>query len=790
MDRGGGLLVVGRFDRVVYSGEAYGKVLFYVQAGDGGAKRMQVKGVWPKELGELKEVPCGITIRVTDVGESYQGETVYKLVESVPETLELVTYLLEDPGTVKLAQARLSHSIYALISKYGTHTLVQSVAAAPADKLVAVLTVPGKVSKTTATVVADRLKKIFTPEYAAFVAEYPLLTAEQRYHVWDHGAALPDPSGGPQARPGIDFVQAAPYRAAEVAHRHHRHKFEDLDRMALRIFRLEAGSPERFRRFGVEGVKALIQGDNHTHVPAESAIRKTLELLKIRNTSPLYQGVWTLLMDNAWKNGIAPAYAEYDAFDVGTDWAVQRDGDVVYPKPHLEAEHRIVQTVHGAPPKVLEPMFDLEGFDPAQREAIHTALAEPVMILTGPPGTGKTRTTTRIIIELISAGYTVAACSFTGKAVQRLNTVLQESDDWEPQMAFFLHLEAASTIHKIFKSRAPDADRPLAVVVDETSMVALQALAALMYKLRDATRWVFVGDSFQLPSIAPGRVLYDMVSSGRVPTKMLDVVHRQAGDGRTICENAMVVRRFIDEDQRGTLVAPESRVAQLNLSTDEFVLTDRPFDPITASQTAIDWYAQHGNRFEKIQVLCHLRHSCAAINSAVRDVVNPSSAGKAQLHQHDGSAWRVGDRVMCIRNQYEARGNMVCSNGDAGTIAAIRFAMPDEEGGMIGGESNRVVQVCFDDGREVLFNPRRFQNVFVWAYAITIHKSQGSEWDHVLLFLDGGKGGRLTLAHVVYTGFTRAAKSVILDGEARTLERALSRTDAVHQRRSDLASKF
>lgn len=777
-------LVCGRFDRVIYGGDAYGKVLFYNQINNGDLpQRIQVKGVWPFELSELKNLPCGIAIYIEDVGESYQGETVYKLTQSVPEMIELVKLLQDDPATNHLAKTRLSSSIAALLHTTTPQTLVQNIVSASADKLLDILAVPGKVSKTSAATIADGLKRIFTPHYASFVEEFPLLTAEQRFKIWDHAKDLPGSANA--------FVHAAPYRAAEVAYLHRRHKFEDLDRMALRIFRLNPCAPERFRRFGVEAVKSLIHGENHTHVSAESAIKKTLELLKIRDpTSALYKSVWTLLMDHAWKKGVKPAYAEYDSFEIGSDWAVCLEGDTVYPKPHMEAEKRIVTTLQNLPPiEQLEPTLDLEGFDPMQCKAIDMAMNTSAMILTGPPGTGKTRTTTRIIIELIRAGYMVVACSFTGKAVQRINTVLQASDDWEPQMSFFMHLGGASTIHKIVKSRIPEAHYKVAVVVDETSMVALQAMAALMRTLVMSKRWIFVGDSFQLPSIAPGRVLYDMVQSGKIPMVELNVVHRQVGEGRTICENAMIIRKFIDEDQQGVLIAPESRVAQLDLSTPEFVITDCPFDPISASNKAIDWYAHHDNQFQRVQVLCHLRHSCAVINSAVRDVVNPASAGKAQLFQPDGAVWRVDDRVMCIRNQYDETSNMLCSNGDSGTITDIRFAHPDEPK-VIGGESNRVVEVCFDDGRQIAFNPSRFQQVFVWAYAITVHKSQGSEWDHVLLFLDGGKNGRLTLAHVEYTGFTRASRSVILDGEVRTLERALSRTDAVHQRRSNLASKF
>lgn len=780
----------GKIDRVLESNDTYATVVFHDHAS---RRKVVVRGVWPENMNELRKLNGGLRVEVRDVGDKYRGKSLVRLDEVDLEAMAVAKLLInlgEGKEGVK-AGAQVSKAFYALYTGLPSGSgACQALGGLSAQTIADRVTIKDVVSADTAQIIAAAVKKVYTPMYAAFVRKYPKLTSAQCFRVWEHCEGL---SGGAER-----YIEQSPFRAAEVALGSSKRKtFADVDALAVAALGVLRNSPERIRRHGVEVVRQMAERGGHTHVSQVLAINSVGKSLGATRGDVLDSYAKAMLKD-AWAHSAAPVWAQHNLMELGTDWGVvvEKD-DFVYPAPHLSAEKSLVKMVRRlrfeSKVATLKPVLPMDDYHPLQRQAVCTALSEPISILTGSPGTGKTRVLVRIIIELIKAGHRVVACSFTGKASQRLCAVLHSSPDYIPESHDeFIHFGKPATIHKVVQSPPLSVGPPLAVVLDEASMVALQVAGTLNAKCWFAERWVVCGDPFQLPSIKPGRVLHDMIDSCQIPTTTLTEVYRTKGSGALICDNALRVRDWIavDEEQGEVRGGYAARGDQLATNPGEFEITNRIMTLASRAEAAVAWYELHGNQFLDAQVLCHMRKTCREINVAVRDAVNPAGAGKRQMSNGQNDIWREGDRVICTQNQYFDN-VMEVANGEMGTIVSIENhadAIP-----AVGGESHYTVQVRLDTdegGRLELFTQTRFNHVFEWSYAITVHKAQGSEWKHVMLHLDASTGQSLCNAHIAYTGFTRAQRSVTIEGTVHTLNHALSQTGEVYWRRSDFAARL
>lgn len=377
-----------------------------------------------------------------------------------------------------------------------------------------------------------------------------------------------------------------------------------------------------------------------------------------------------------------------------------------------------------------------------QRDAILTALRSRVSVITGGPGVGKT-TLIRVLVHLLATeGLSVSLAAPTGRAARRLEEATGSN---------------ASTLHRLL-GLLPSEDgfrsireEPLSLdvlIVDEVSMVDISLMAAVVEALPENAGLICVGDVDQLPSVGPGEVLGDLIKSKRVPVGRLTTIFRQA-------EHSSIVRvahelndgqiPTFDEGREGQAFFVEKTQAEEALDAVLNMVSDR-------IPNAFELDAK-----KDVQVITPIHGGplgTVALNEALRDTLNPPQEDRPEIERF-GRLFRQGDKVMQVRNNYD----LMVFNGDIGTLD---FLDPDD-GHMTVQFHNRKIDYSLDELDQL--TP---------AYAITCHKSQGSEFPAVVMPLIAGHFVMLR-RNLVYTAVTRAKSVLVMVGEPRALSIAASR---------------
>ncbi|MBB5696445.1 SF1B family DNA helicase RecD2 [Muricoccus pecuniae] len=371
---------------------------------------------------------------------------------------------------------------------------------------------------------------------------------------------------------------------------------------------------------------------------------------------------------------------------------------------------------------------------PSQREALSLALRSKVLVITGGPGVGKTTLVNSVLKVLRAKGVEVALCAPTGRAAKRLS----DSTGLE-----------ARTVHRLLETDPKTGgfkrteERPLEcqlLVVDETSMVDVPLMRALLRALPDEAALLLVGDVDQLPSVGPGQVLADIIGSGALPVVRLTEVFRQAAQSRVI-----VNAHRINAGQM-----PELRQAEG--SDFYFVEASDPEEGVRKLMTVVRERipARFGlDPVRDVQVLCPMNRGglgARSLNIELQAALNPP--GELRVERF-GWTFCPGDKVMQVANDYDRE----VYNGDLGVISAIDM----EEGELT---------VRFE-GREVAYGFGELDEL-VLAYATTIHKAQGSEYPAVVIPLTTQHYAMLA-RNLLYTGVTRGKRLVVLVGQPRAL---------------------
>ncbi len=433
---------------------------------------------------------------------------------------------------------------------------------------------------------------------------------------------------------------------------------------------------------------------------------------------------------------------------------VNGDRAVYLPRTHEAecdvAKRLIWQRDTIVPPKISkdELIVEIEEYErkehvtlcKEQREAVLAAALEGVAVITGGPGTGKT-TSINCIIRLMRNMGKVELCAPTGRAAKRMS----EATGCE-----------ARTIHRLLEyggegqGFARDEDNPIdakVVIVDEMSMVDIFLMRSLLRALHPGTRLVLVGDADQLPSVGAGNVLRDMIAAEVVPVVRLTEIFRQA-------EQSMIV---VNAHKINHGEYPVLRVKD----TDFFIERKEAFPQ--AVQTVIGLVRDRLPKYlsvdslRGIQVMAPMKRGdlgVFALNKALQEALNPAKPDKPELNRGD-TIFRLGDKVMQIRNDYDiewtnaGKEGTGVFNGDIGYVVELD-------------RRESLMMVEFDDGRRAVYDSSMLDELEL-AYCMSVHKSQGSEFEAVVLPLMSGPPMLMT-RNLLYTAVTRAKKLVVIVG--------------------------
>ncbi len=404
--------------------------------------------------------------------------------------------------------------------------------------------------------------------------------------------------------------------------------------------------------------------------------------------------------------------------------------------------HRFIMRIEGE--------FGVE-YAALQKKAIINSVNNGVMVLTGGPGTGKTTVIRAVISVFETLGYNIALAAPTGRAAKRMS----ESTRHEAKTIHrLLEMDYSADKKMVFRRNETSKLDENVIIIDEASMVDTLLFAALLHAIKPGSRLILIGDSDQLPSVGAGNVLNDIIKSDRFNTVELKEIFRQEGES-LIVTNA----HSINNGEYPTLSSKNNDFFFLAREDDELIART------VAELCAYRLPKTYGKDIiNDIQVITPSRKGAAGtevLNSKLQGVLNPPSPDKKEKKARD-IAFRVGDKVMQIKNNYDLtwvsdeKEGIGVFNGDIGTIVDIDA-------------KNERMDIVFDDNRLVAYDFSLLDEL-EHAYAITVHKSQGSEYPVVIIPMYNFTP-RLMTRNLLYTAVTRAQKMVILVGRANVVQR-------------------
>lgn len=406
-------------------------------------------------------------------------------------------------------------------------------------------------------------------------------------------------------------------------------------------------------------------------------------------------------------------------------------------------------------------------YAPEQIQAIIESCRSNVLILTGGPGTGKTTTVNGIIHMLKKHGMDAILCAApTGKASKRMKETTGEK---------------AQTIHRTLEVKSEGAygfkfgkneKIPLegdAIIIDESSMIDMELMASVLKAIPEGMKLILVGDIDQLPSVGCGNVLHEMIDSNVVPIVRLKTIFRQAAESQII-KNAHLINEGVVPSFKN------------NRNGDYFFMDVDGMEQERIRDYIVTYVCDNLPRYynvdaDEIQVLAPMKKGPTGVwelNDYIQNRINPPSATKQIIPCND-HLLRIGDKVMYTCNDYDKN----IFNGDVGKIISICLTQDDMDDMNDTDENKKRGFVVDFDGNKVHFDLSKAQD-FILAYATTIHKSQGSEYDIVVMPLTTANYIMLQ-RNLLYTAVTRAKKVFVLFGQKNAVARAVKNLTVVNR---------
>ncbi|MCG5218680.1 SF1B family DNA helicase RecD2 [Streptosporangium soli] len=517
--------------------------------------------------------------------------------------------------------------------------------------------------------------------------------------------------------------------------------FGTADRIALRSGVPER-SPERIKAAVLDRLETAAARDGHCYLPLPVLLASAAELVE-QDQDIVRQMVDVLTAERR-------VVVEASAGASGTV--------VVYAKHvhsrELKLAAQLTRLGQAASTLPIRAWAEDPGLNDDQQAAVTMALTSTVSILTGGPGCGKSHTVKTVAATVKASGGTVTLTAPTGKAAKRLSELTGMP---------------ALTVHRML-AHEPDPDpgtlfeqtpaQADLIVVDEASMLDLNLATRLVSAIPAGSHLLLVGDDDQLPSIGPGSVLADLLRVETIARVRLTHVFRQA-DGSGIIQAAHRIRTggLPDLPGRG------------GFWFEELDDPDRVAERVVHLAT-VAIPRKQGVRPGQVQVLCPMRKGVtgtAQLGRMMQERLNPARDGDAE-HWAGSTVFRTGDRVMPVRNNYDKG----VFNGETGTVTAIV-------------QQDRLVEVLLDDGETVTYGFDELDDL-THAYAISVHRSQGSEYPFVVAPIVAEAGGIMLRRRLLYTLVTRARSWVVLVGQREALETAVHRLG--HRRNTGLTRRL
>lgn len=555
----------------------------------------------------------------------------------------------------------------------------------------------------------------------------------------------------------VKKVKANPYIICPINHL----SFMDAEKIAYAM-KLDPVSRARYKEAILYYVTWRMERNGDICVPKDTLIEEFVSGSFLHRISPYSEG--NAIQKKLVEQLIAELLNERFLL---SDESVFNKKTYLYDPGYFHIEENIIKNLLEIKETPIMPFCEPEAIDTfltsyekktfklaeRQRNAVFMALSNRMCILTGGPGTGKTQTTNTIVkcIENLNPKARIRLLAPTGKASKRMTELTGKK---------------AGTIHRSLGMKGFGHEEELIpvtedfAIIDESSMIDAYLFSKLLQNISPETRLLFVGDVNQLPSVGPGLVLRDLINSNKIPFVELNEIFRQAAQSQIVTNAHAIIQGKTTKDIDGLQFDASKGDSYFIQRTDTKKIQDDIIESIRR-------FMKKGLKMEEILILSAMRAGDLGVdelNRLIQHEFNPPTR-YIDVVKGDGMVLRVGDRVMQTENNYD----MDVFNGDIGTITSVFVRRTS-------GKEETVVEIEFPDKEDPVEYTDSVIEQIELAYAITIHKSQGSEAPLVILPVHPSQEMMLD-KNLLYTAYTRAKKTALLFGDEALLNRSVKRVN-------------